>query len=456
MSGAAVATGGKLAVLANFGCQVEDIDLEEGKMLDWEFHPTTIGFGGGNMRFFTAASVLNPLIVLAAAGILVGLAFAVKLVFDMPFGRALGNCRTPGMIFIPFMFILPGTSLVAAKLGLPPTFSDFAASYALFLLIACVLSPFVVWGLVCRNLTKRATTLPDPALHVGSMDGEKDVKTYTGFKRTLYLFAFGDRIWVSQGEDSYFVEQYGVVFESYKEGRTWWVIVECAIMVAIGVLSIWQPGSPGECNTRNGIFTAVFGLFFILLLVVRPYLSLFDAVMMGLIAGLMFVAVLLMTIGIGGEIAGDSAIYSAAGVLLLVTTVLTAVKAVFDILVYGTDIWMGRKSGARDMNRQQESKENVMLAEVGPVGGDALAEQNILSSAALLPPRRSPTSLIEFSSTKSSESGLYEPLNVATSIHSTASQSPANKEPLQGFLPVNSQSLRSARGLGGSSRITYI
>eukprot|EP01061_Rhynchopus_euleeides_P023377 TRINITY_DN3806_c0_g2_i3.p1 TRINITY_DN3806_c0_g2~~TRINITY_DN3806_c0_g2_i3.p1 ORF type:complete len:535 (+),score=194.58 TRINITY_DN3806_c0_g2_i3:1-1605(+) len=381
-----ITTGAKVAFLSNFGCQVEDIDLEEGQQLDWEFHPTIVAFGGGSSRYFRAASVMNPLVVLVALGILLGLAFIVKLLFGISWGRALGNVRSPGMVFIPFMFVIPGTSLVSSQLGLPPNFTDFFAVYGLLLLLVCVASPVLLYLLVCRHITARATAVPDPTLHVTQIDDP--VKVMSGWRRHLYRFAFGDMIWVSKEEDGYFVEQYGVIFESYKEGKTWWVLVECSSVVAVGVLSSWQPGSPGECNVRNAIFTTVFGVCFLALIFVRPYLSMFDAALMGSVSGLMFVSVLLMTIGIGATLASTSWVYSTAAALLLITTILTFVKAVFDILAYGTDIWLGRKSGAREMHQQSvhQGEMCLPLSEV-PMDNDSTLWLNgdVVASATLLP-----------------------------------------------------------------------
>ena len=423
MSPGGVAAGGKIAAIANFGCQVEDIDLEAGATLDWEFHPTTIALGTSTLKYFKGAALMNPVIIIASFVFLFSLGFMIRMGFEMTWGQALGNVRTPGMLFIPFMFVLPGTSLVSARLALPPDFSDGFGVYGLFLMIGCLVSPLFVYFFVCRNLSLGATTVPDPRLNDYTNMSNTNlmeeptvpVKQYTGAKRILYKIAFGERVWVSVGEDSYFVEQYGVVFESYKEGRTWWVIIEVSTIICVGLLSSWHPSSPQECNSRNGIFTALFGVFFLLLLFIRPYASMFDAVLMGAVAGLMFVAVLMMTIGIANEVPATSALYVMAGVLLLVTTILTFIKAAFDIVAYGTDIWVGRKSGAREMTRvHNEFETDIMLCEARPIDHDiAGSEAEAKPSSMLLPKQKDPIeSSFRLSETPSSDAhdNLCEPL----------------------------------------------
>ena len=275
-------------------------------------------------------------------------------VFSALTGRSwdptLGALHSPGIIFIPFMFLLQGTCLVAAKMGLPPD-GSFTSVYSSLILVVCCACPFAVYWVVIRKVKQKAYMIPDPMLFP-----QEGLPRYSGEKLALYKFVFGERIWVSNGHTGYFTEKYGVVFESYKETTTWWCVLEIATICLVGLLSRWKPGGEGECNVRNLLFCFVFGAFFAALCFYRPYVSKMDNTLMGAIAGGLFLAVVLMTFAIIGKASTGGVAYSIAAVLLLATAVLTLMKACADICWYIADMLLQRRRRARDLNRQQQSK----------------------------------------------------------------------------------------------------
>ena len=344
MSLGGLATGGKLAMLSNFGCQVDDIDLETGKKLDWEFHPLAFGVGSGAHQYMVGASIANPLFVIVFAGVLYAVAAGISRAAGIELERALGFLRSPGITFIPFMFLLQGTCLVSASMGLPPDFSQAATGYAFVLTVACIMSPLLLYGGVVRHVPSCAVPQPDLKL---SAPGTK----LLGWRRKLYVLVYGDVVWVSVGEESYFAERYGVVFESYRAGKTGWMVLETSMMVFVALLSVWQPPHDTHCTARNILFCAMFIGYFLALAVFRPYAPLLDNLIMGTVGFLMMVAVVAMSVGIATKVASGSPLLQIAAWCLVVSAYLTLAKAVLDLFLYSLDVWMKRRSGARDAAR---------------------------------------------------------------------------------------------------------
>eukprot|EP00666_Eupelagonemidae_sp_cell4sb_P012837 gene12837-16973_t len=75
--------------------------------------------------------------------------------------------------------------------------------------------------------------------------------------RRVYLFVFGPWAWVST-DGGYFAECLGIIFETYKPRRHWWVLPEYGHLVILSFAPNWQTEVRWECTTRNAMVCLVF------------------------------------------------------------------------------------------------------------------------------------------------------------------------------------------------------
>ena len=343
--GGGAGNAGKLAVLNGFGCQMDDVDVGEDP-LDWEFHPTTISLGSAVGRYKLAAMVMNPVVVMCI-GLLV-LCAAAAMQATLGFGRekAISVTRFPGILYIPYLFLLQGTSLVAAQVVFDPSrYPTMVAVLSYVTLALCLLSPVLLYTNVLRHVKREAELFPDPAIVGNPATGEPGKRANSA----VYKFAFGTDIWVSR--QSYFAEKYGNCFENVKPTCLWYILCELAVILCLSLLSGWKPSSVSSCNIRNIVIAVLMVLFFVATVVKRPFLAAMDNLIAITLSVLMALAVLGMTIAIAAESSKDSALYAISSVCLLVSALLLMVKCLWDFGIYVMDVLISRRSRAREQAR---------------------------------------------------------------------------------------------------------
>ncbi|KAJ9469599.1 hypothetical protein DIPPA_02155 [Diplonema papillatum] len=360
-AGAGIATGSsvglKLVVLKNFGCQVEDVDLEEAVQLDWEFHPTKLAFGTDRRKFMTAAILMNPALVVVFWVLLAVISASFYFTRqNITWSRATSMARSPGLIALPFMFLIQGTSLVSARLAFQPK-GLWLSILGWGIMAFCTLSPGMLF-LFLRRVPACSLPIPDPILFPNhptvrlllEYSGlHLPKKPLTGVKRKLYQFAFGDIVWVSRAGHKFFAEKYGTLYEGYRPGCSFYMSVEVTGMIMLSLLSAWQPGSKTECNVRNLVICLLFVALTLLVCVLRPFNSVLDNLVSLFLTAGMCVAVVLMTVSIWhqGEVSGSMS--GVAGWLLILTAFVVFIKALWDLCVYAVDIYMERRHTARNL-----------------------------------------------------------------------------------------------------------
>ena len=338
--------GGRLAILKNFGCEVDDVDLAESEPLDFEFHPTGVTIGDSKRKYMIGAMVMNPVILLSMLVLLSVVALAFSRLMFVPINQAFGNARAPGMCFIPYLFLLQGSSLVGARMTFyPGDAHPLVTCSGCLLLLLCCTSPFLLYWKLLRKVREEAYQILDPALY--PRPDLKTTRVYTGVVGSVYRFVYGDRVWTSKYPDDFFVEKYGVCFESYKESREWFSTVELTSMNVLSILSAWRPKHNGECDARNTLVCLLFLVLLLLQLYYRPYTATLDNAISSILTTLMLGACVLMTIGLWVGVATTSWLYAIARTLLLLSAILVIVKCAWDLLTYTADIVLGRKIGAR-------------------------------------------------------------------------------------------------------------
>ncbi|KAJ9446761.1 hypothetical protein DIPPA_07188 [Diplonema papillatum] len=409
---AASPTAGKLAVLANLDCKVQDVDLLDAEPIDWEFHPFGWPVGSTTQRYYLGAVFYNFLIVAGVLAVQAALSLFLQKRYGTPRVDSWGAVRCPSMAFIPFMFLYQGVSLSTSNMAYRPHKGDWLTTIVgCSALAVCFVLPVALYYYILRPSAFRAGTVPDPRLTedadegagetvvyarklsdlvegTGSDDKEGNdglvelimdgggaagrgprcpvcgktapkapasVKPLTGWKRSVYKYFFGERVWMSTAVDSpdnQFVERYGVCFEQYREGLQFFVVFEMGSILGLSVFSAWRPDTSFRCHARNSMIVLLLLSFQALIFYHRPYLAPFDNMVGMLMASLMTLAVLLMTIGLGlrhqsGYESAVSTLFDVSTALLLVAAFALLVKAVYDLANIVLNIVLSRKNTAR-------------------------------------------------------------------------------------------------------------
>eukprot|EP01065_Artemidia_motanka_P004274 TRINITY_DN12046_c0_g1_i1.p1 TRINITY_DN12046_c0_g1~~TRINITY_DN12046_c0_g1_i1.p1 ORF type:complete len:1230 (+),score=202.88 TRINITY_DN12046_c0_g1_i1:43-3732(+) len=350
---------GRVAVIARVSCKpMEDFDVEGAEPLDWEFHPTGVPIGSHGARYLVGAVVLNPLLVFGCVLVLLLASRTQQFWCEPDKDKAMANLRAPGLVYLPAMLLLQGTSLAAARVLSNTKSSVPGDAVALCAVVAasCCAFPVVLWQQLLRAQKFIGIRVPDPrlsregqALALAFSPPDKIPKVLSGWRRSAYEFAFGTETWVSADvQRPLWVDHWGVVFEPFREGHQAFALAEICVMLALSALSAWQTDSPGQCDVRNFLLLLVLLVYLAAMVWRRPYASRLDNILGVLMALLLTVAVLLNAIGVllrSGS--GATGMFRAAGVLLYAETVVVACKALWDVVIYGLDMSLGRRRGAQ-------------------------------------------------------------------------------------------------------------
>eukprot|EP01064_Diplonema_japonicum_P036968 TRINITY_DN851_c1_g1_i3.p1 TRINITY_DN851_c1_g1~~TRINITY_DN851_c1_g1_i3.p1 ORF type:complete len:1283 (+),score=258.87 TRINITY_DN851_c1_g1_i3:77-3925(+) len=453
LSGAGAGAIARVAVLKDLGCEVEDVDIDEDETLDWEFHPTGLGVGNSPRKYLFGAVVMNPVLILGILTLLVGLAACLKFCKGLPtWGAALGAVKAPGLIFIPFLFLVQGTSLISARVAFFPGngLGTFEVGLAWVVLIICITSPGVLYAGVLRRVHTEACMIPDARLHpddplvkrLCATSGAPKVNAYTGVTAVLYKLAFGDRIWVSSDAGSFFADMYGGAFDSFKPGAVvWFPCLEIMVMVILSMLAAWRPTKGMACDTRNIFICCLFAGFFFTIVIKRPYLSVFDNFVAVLLSFCMFLSVLLMTTGLWMHLDSESFPFLSSAYILLSTAYVVFFKAVWDMVFYFIDIYIGRRQSARTLARESANSSNHSIPEMS---------SHIQIYVAL--PKAPSTNRL------SDQIEILDPISDTASLQSSSSFSSSlnTRPPPLRNVPVTPLSFSSARSGGSNPRSTPV
>ncbi|KAJ9467648.1 hypothetical protein DIPPA_07936 [Diplonema papillatum] len=323
------------------------------------------------------AAIMNPLIFGVLVLIINGLALAWRVVHEVPWLEALGSVQSPGVLFIPYLFLLQGTSLVAARLFFLPNTSSLATVLGAVVLAACVASQVLIYYYIVRQVPFAVKYVPDPRVGTDCcesadwiMTGQQPdgVKQLSGWRKRVYVFVFGDSVAVSIDESSFFAERWSHVCDPYRPKCAVFVCLEGGQMIAISLLSVWQPSSHGECCVRNFSLCLMLLAFAAILLYVRPFKATMDNVLSCLVAVMMSASMTIMAIGTAADAESDSGFFSSAGYLLLATAAIAFAKGVWDVGLYVFDLYIERRSLVRSLDRLDIGKpegDNISVTKSG-------------------------------------------------------------------------------------------
>ena len=357
---AAVSThAGTVKLLMHFECNVEDVDLSHVEPLDWEFHPLQFPVGDHQHKYFLGACIGNTLI-LAAFLVLNYLAALLQTsLFHIPLGKALYYARAPGLVYIPLVWLLTGTSMSASNMAFFPSRAPAGVALAGWtFLVACLSMPVLLWCFLRKGVF-HATTVADPNLEdaVGT-DETKPSMVLHGGKRWVYKFVYGTEVWVrSEGASLYFVERWGMFFESYRRGYHWWSILDVLQVLLVALFSAWKTDNYAACMVRNSLLTLGLLAYFGAVVFLRPFLAQCDQIAACILSGALFVAILMMTTAIGFNGAHASAatgMVNTAAVILIASAIFMIIKGGYDIILFIIDMYVGRRQAVLEASRTQK------------------------------------------------------------------------------------------------------
>eukprot|EP01063_Lacrimia_lanifica_P031494 TRINITY_DN5200_c0_g1_i6.p1 TRINITY_DN5200_c0_g1~~TRINITY_DN5200_c0_g1_i6.p1 ORF type:complete len:1286 (+),score=211.66 TRINITY_DN5200_c0_g1_i6:115-3858(+) len=400
-SGAGAVSAGKLAVARTLRCDISDVGVSIGgeEPLAFEFHPLGVPVGPRAVRYLVGAALLNWVFIVGVLLAALLAAAVIRGAYGTRWLDSRGVARVPSIAYLPFLFVLQGTSLAASRLlFVPSAGAGFVAIGAAVLAAICLIIAFI-WTRIIRRLPDHAAVVFDERLgSVGSSepyecdaadggDGERRIEPFTGVTRTAYHFVFGPVIWVTSGGDC-FVERYGVVIDAFRPGMEWLVVPELVAVLAVSALAMTVPSARWVCDARNFLLCLILFALFVLVSYYRPFNAPMENLVAAALAGLVFLSVFLLCIAVATD-AGPGSGWSAwAAWMTLVTTYVVLAKAVFDIAVYCLDLWLERKSGARAAHRKRQEKERARQAASEPAASppERTLARAVLSAA--LRPRR--------------------------------------------------------------------
>ncbi|MEI6806464.1 MAG: hypothetical protein WCK49_08170 [Myxococcaceae bacterium] len=213
------------AALELLGCD-NNTEPEEGQ-LSWQDNPLQLSIGNSSLQYHVGAVVGNWALFVGVAGICKGV--ALKLGYD--------KAGFPGSLILPTLFLIAPTTTSSVTLirdGSPGQQAIGGVSIAVSLL---------------------ATGSIGAVVHPKYFKGQWDVQ---------------EQEWVDLGKiKTGYVDRYGYLFETYGQGRQWYILVELLTSMAVGGLKSYQILQQ-NCEALLGIGAGVYDAYAISQIALRP------------------------------------------------------------------------------------------------------------------------------------------------------------------------------------------
>eukprot|EP01062_Namystynia_karyoxenos_P007476 TRINITY_DN1262_c0_g1_i1.p2 TRINITY_DN1262_c0_g1~~TRINITY_DN1262_c0_g1_i1.p2 ORF type:complete len:556 (+),score=121.50 TRINITY_DN1262_c0_g1_i1:2057-3724(+) len=312
----------------------------DNERIDVEFHPIGAPIGIHHQRYFVGAIVWNTITVVLVLLLLYLSAITQAQSSDdggicPPNSQHQGLFRFPSFAFVPYQFLVQGSCLAAAHCAFfPARGSSGAQTLGVITLSVHASIPFIIWWRVLRDANFHAGALRDVwfAEHCAG---------WTPWRCRIYEFFYGCLVWTST--HGHFVERFGMIFEGYSPGLTFWILPEVGHLIIMSLFASWRPGDRVTCSVRNFMVAGVLLLYTAALLVVRPYMSKAVLVLQSAISLLTALAVL----GIATGIAVGAAAPMTIGVaFLLIAAMFQFFGLACDVGAYMFDLCVGRRKKA--------------------------------------------------------------------------------------------------------------
>lgn len=269
-----------------------DFSFEE--PLDTASSPTRLCIAGSDGSLRNACirgGVVGNWLIWIAFG---GLSYGFRFIRARMTGRSLLECTDavylPGILIVPFVFLLQPTVSATTTLLLHPNPRDggseegasgsfFALDLCLGALSAVLIVAIIVLGwLVCTRWFQSAKMPID-------MDEVDEARTssysYAALRVTAVLnFWFSDdHVWTDVEPGSNFTQRYGKIFEPFRNNRHGFVLLEVVSSAFSGILGGIMSHTSTDCRSILVLLAVQCGLYIVLVAVLRPYASRLDMLM---------------------------------------------------------------------------------------------------------------------------------------------------------------------------------
>lgn len=282
---------------------------------------------------------MNPLIILAIGALHLLAAAAFSIGAKIPLRQGCASVYFPNLLFIPLMFfmqetitavfvvLLHGEAAVARTIA-GSTLVFWASAWALiFFRVFRINAVFVSFGQVPMQLSRRQRLVAAlrwffngsgewidketaPQAPPGNSSAALLERPLTAGGEGLpaylrYLEASSEKNDpTGAGESDIadtvgFCNRFGSMFDAYRPGATWFVVVDCLVVLLTGILMAIRPEA-GACRSISASITGVIAVYLGLLVVIRPFFVPFRQVVFVVATALQLVSALALALPVVG------------------------------------------------------------------------------------------------------------------------------------------------------------
>eukprot|EP01064_Diplonema_japonicum_P011526 TRINITY_DN18937_c0_g1_i1.p1 TRINITY_DN18937_c0_g1~~TRINITY_DN18937_c0_g1_i1.p1 ORF type:complete len:1392 (+),score=255.18 TRINITY_DN18937_c0_g1_i1:64-4239(+) len=312
-------------------------------VLDPEIAPLGLEIGSGNNALYLGGIVgdiiimITPILIQFAAVQI--RAWAIRResgggsgVFDEAFDDASADLRFPYLSLFAVIFMYHGMATCSLKLAI------FGEAWEQTIGIG-TLTVFNLGFLVVVYLKLKGIMV--------------EVEYYEKKGAALSTYMFGKGEWVS-ATHSKRVSKWGLLFEMYRKGWTWFLIVECFVLLAITVVQVVEATDMLHCRNIAIVLCLFFGIFTLVIGLGCPWASLFDNHVNVIIAGLEAIAMGFLAKGFDTKDRSDGS-FNVAEQILVVVSYITLAKGIIDPLLLFYVEWKRRQQMQKKYDVEKKS-----------------------------------------------------------------------------------------------------
>ena len=316
---------------------------KEDDVLDPEVDPLKLKVGNSKYAAYTGGVLGNCVFVLSPIIVhLTAVLIRTRYPNRVEFNEAAADLRFPyiSLFFVIFMF--HGMATCGLKLLI------FGGAGEKVLGVSVLLS-FNIGFLVLIVAKTRSLS--------------KDVTYFDRAGTTLVSrYFFGNGEWVSATQKRQ-VHRWGLLFEMYRPGFTWFLICECIVLLTITVVQVSEASRMLSCRNLAGLLVALFGGLTLVIMYFGPWACRFDNHGNGLILGLETVACGFLVRGFSTEDRSDMG-FTYASNILIVVSYLTVAKGFIDPFLLLYVEWTRRSTIQDNYNDVCHTEEKCQQLEV--------------------------------------------------------------------------------------------
>eukprot|EP00759_Apiculatamorpha_spiralis_P053165 PhF_6_TR6119/c0_g1_i1/m.9036 len=354
INGASMTQAGKMSLLSDVG---EKCPTDEEDEIDFVSSPVGLSFGDEkNVRLHLGAIGGNAMIV---TGFLVLHVLAVVVKANMssiPRTEAMAAVKFPGVSLLVILFFYQ--SLATSSLYLiayDESIGDKIIGGVVMCLLLGVLvalylklnkqfrarwvaiekdpnapKPGVIFNAISQ-FTKCDSDWEDDTVQKNSKDGVTRNSTTTD---------------PAQG----FCRQYKVLFDAFRGGRQWFLLVDVSLLIPMAMVGAFHPTTSLECRNVKVLMCTLFGVYFIVAMVLQPCSTKLDSSFLLLTSLLQLTTAVLDTLAV---VKHSNAYVDVSSSMILINGCFVAIKTIFDLVMKAYDIFWAKVNAGKVMGSEK-------------------------------------------------------------------------------------------------------